>query len=195
MHPTGKTSAPPPDTSNPNLNTLEASFLAGLLKDFPAVVALTLPLPASYQRVADGVFSGGTYVCWGTDNREVPIRLVNATSPSSRNFEVKTLDGTANPYFALAAILGAGLAGIQDGASLTMKDCTGPSAAQRGEAGRRALGITHQIPLNWIEARVQLEQSDVLRDVLGAGVIEKYLNVNKVGVERPGDRNSSSSLI
>lgn len=158
-------------------------------------MALTLPLPASYQRVADGVFSGGTYVCWGTDNREVPIRLVNATSPSSRNFEVKTLDGTANPYFALAAILGAGLAGIQDGASLTMKDCTGPSAAQRGEAGRRALGITHQIPLNWIEARVQLEQSDVLRDVLGAGVIEKYLNVNKVGVERPGDRNSSSSLI
>ena len=62
----------------------------------PALTALTLPQPASYKRVGDGVWSGGTYVCWGTDNREAPVRLCNAACPSSRNFELRFIDGLAN---------------------------------------------------------------------------------------------------
>jgi hypothetical protein len=42
------------------------------------------------------VWSGGTYVCWGTDNREAPVRLCNANSPSARNFELRFIDGLAN---------------------------------------------------------------------------------------------------
>lgn len=78
------------------LSAHESSFLASLLAHLPALEALTLPLPASYKRMIDGVWSGGTYVCWGTDNREAPVRLCNASSPSSRNFEVKCHDGLAN---------------------------------------------------------------------------------------------------
>ena len=74
--------------------SLEASFLAELLTHLPSLAILTLPLSASYKRMVDGAWSGGTYVCWGTDNREAPIRLCNATSPASRNFEVKCIDGT-----------------------------------------------------------------------------------------------------
>jgi glutamine synthetase len=59
-------------------------------------MAITLPFPASYARMDDGLWSGGTYVCYGTDNREAPIRLCNAASPHSRNFEFRTTDGTAN---------------------------------------------------------------------------------------------------
>ena len=53
----------------------------------------------------DGIFSGGTYVAWGIDNRETPVRLAHAYDPQQRNFEVKMMDGTANPHFALAGIL------------------------------------------------------------------------------------------
>lgn len=176
---------------------------------------MTLPLPASYQRVADGIFSGGTYVSWGTDNREVPVRLTNATEPASRNFEMKMLDGTASPYFALSAILGAGLAGIERGVELTTKDCSGLSAAQRGEEGRKALGITQRVPGNWVEARTHLKENEVLANLLGPSVVEKFLSVTAVsyisldrtqslfgilqamakGLETPEDESARMSLL
>jgi glutamine synthetase len=78
------------------LTSHEASFLSSLLDHIPGLTALTLPQPASYKRVGDGVWSGGTYVCWGTDNREAPIRLCNASSSRSRNFELRFVDGLAN---------------------------------------------------------------------------------------------------
>jgi glutamine synthetase len=176
VHTTGASSPP----KGPTLTELESKFLAGLLAHLPAVLAFTLPLPASYKRMLDGIFSGGTFVCWGTDNREVPVRLCNATAPESRNFEVKAIDGTANPYLALAALLGAGHHGIHSGTELTIKDCVGPSAAQRGEDGRKALGITERMPLTWEEARGKLQGSVVMNGIFGRGVVEKYLSVNAV---------------
>lgn len=120
-------------------------------------------------------------MCWGSENREVPIRLCNPTEPGSRNFEVKTLDGTANPYYALAAILGAGAVGVKEGRELLLKDCAGLSAAGRGEDGRKALGITQRMPLEWEEARKSLKESEVVNGVLGERVVDAYLRVNEVG--------------
>ncbi|GLB36978.1 putative glutamine synthetase [Lyophyllum shimeji] len=163
------------------LSPVEASFLASLLINLPAVTALTLPTQASYKRMADGVWSGGTYVNWGTENREAPVRLSNATSPSSRNFECRFIDGTANPYLALAATIGTGLAGIRDNVELTVKDCPGPqTAAQMTEEQRQALGITQRMALTWDQARRNLGNNKLLRDfVLGPQLTEKFLAVNQ----------------
>jgi glutamine synthetase len=95
VHSTGG-SWPHAPTATNDLTSYEASFLSSLLDHLPGVTALTLPQPASYMRVGDGVWSGGTYVCWGTDNREAPVRLCNANSPSARNFELRFIDGLAN---------------------------------------------------------------------------------------------------
>ncbi|KAF8070058.1 hypothetical protein FPV67DRAFT_999376 [Lyophyllum atratum] len=163
------------------LSPVESSFLASVLANLPALTALTLPIPASYKRMVDGVWSGGTYVNWGTENREAPIRLSNATSPSSRNFEIRFVDGTANPYLALASILGVGFAGIRDNLELTVKDCPGPqTAAQLTEEQRQALGITQRMSLTWEEARRNLNDNKLLRDsILGAELTGKYLAVNQ----------------
>jgi glutamine synthetase len=134
--------------------------------------------------MVDGVWSGGTYVCWGIDNREAPVRLCNASSPASRNFEIKCLDGMANPYLALAGILGVGHAGIRDATSLEMQDCSGSlSAAELGDEGRKALGITQRMPLTWQEARVSLCNDPVVISVLGDELLKKYLDVNKVSLQ------------
>ena len=164
------------------LSPLESSFLASVLSHLPALTALTLPIPASYKRMWDGVCSGGTYVNWGTENREAPIRLSNATSPSSRNFEMRFVDGTSNPYLALAGILGVGFAGIQDNAQLTIEDCRGPmTAAGMTEEARRELGITQRMSLTWEESRQRLSENQLLREtVLGPELMDKYLSVNKV---------------
>jgi glutamine synthetase len=152
-----------------------------------------MPIKQSYARMKDGVWSGGTYVCWGTDNRESPIRLCNANSPSARNFEFRCLDGTANPYIALAAVLGVGHAGIRDKAPLAISDCAGgPSAALMGEERRTALGITDRMPLSWEEARGRLRDDTLVNAVLGKDMITKYLSVHEVRLDSPFIMDSDS---
>ncbi|KAK0467062.1 uncharacterized protein EV420DRAFT_1474454 [Desarmillaria tabescens] len=163
-----------------SLSSLESSFLASVLKHLPAMAAITLPIPASYKRVADGVWSGGTYVCWGTENREAPIRLTNAVSPKSRNFELRFLDGTCNPYLALALILSAGLDGVINQEPLGIKDCPGPlTAAQMDEKERHELGINKRMPLTWDEARTAFQSDALVEKTFGKNMIVKYLSVNK----------------
>lgn len=164
------------------LSSPEASFLSSVLTNLPALTALTMPIPASYQRMVDGIWSCGTYVNWGTENREAPIRLANMTSPSSRNLEIRCVDATANPYIALASILGVGFDGIRKNAELQIHDCPGPvTAAEMTEEGRRALGITSRMPLSWEESWSNLRANRLLTEhILGPELTEKYSNVNKV---------------
>lgn len=165
------------------LSPSESSFLSGVLEHLPALPAITLPIPASYKRMMDGVWSGGTYVGWGTENREAPVRLVNATSPSSRRFEMRFVDGTANPYLALTAIVSAGMAGIKAKTPLTVKDIPGPiAAAQMSEEERRSYGVVKRLPLSWQEARDNLAKDAVLEEAFGHEFMVKYLAVNKVRI-------------
>ena len=61
---------------------------------------------------------------------------------------MRYVDGTANPYLALAGILDAGYLGIRSNLELGISDCLGPkNAAQMSEDERRALGITKRMPL------------------------------------------------
>lgn len=163
------------------LSDFESSFLAGILDDLPALPGFTLPIPASYKRVGDGCWSGGTYVAWGTENRECPIRLSNATMPGSRNFELRFIDGTANPYLALAGVLGLGYAGIKSQRQLNVENFSGPGApAQVSEETRQALGIKQRMPLTWEEGYKNLAQNEALFNIFGGDFMEKYLAVNKV---------------
>jgi len=90
------------------------------------------------------------------------------------------LDGTANPYLALAGILGAGHEGIRNNAALEVRDCSdGRSAAELDDEGRKALGITQRLPLNPQEARKAFRESEVMKKIFGKVVVETYLNVNE----------------
>ena len=166
-----------PDTSSThaNLNKVEASFLAGVLEHLSELTLLSLPLASSYKRMMDGVWSGGTYVSWGIEHKDTPVRLCNPHSPSSRNFELKTLDGTANPYLALAGILTAGLSGIVELKELTMNDCSGEaSPALLGEEGRAKLGIKERFPLSWEDAYSKFEESAIVDSIFGNEFKRKY---------------------
>ncbi|EKM82695.1 hypothetical protein AGABI1DRAFT_111276 [Agaricus bisporus var. burnettii JB137-S8] len=183
------------------LSSLEKSFLAGVIDDIRALSAITLPIPASYKRVGDGVFSGGTYVAWGTENRECPIRLSNATSPSSRNFEMRFIDGTANPYLVVASFIGLGYAGIKSKRELHLQNFSSASGpALLSEEERQARGITQRMPLTWEESREHLTKSKALREVLGSEFVDKYLSVNKtlagaLGIHDGDEEKSLTHLV
>jgi glutamine synthetase len=93
-----------------------AGYLAGLLRDLRALVAITAPSMSSLQRTRPGYWCGA-YTFWGVENREASLRFSPSTSllgPGHANIELKPSDASANPYLALAAVLAAGLGGIED---------------------------------------------------------------------------------
>ena len=155
----------------------ERSFLQSLLDTITDIAAITLPTQASYARVQDGIWSGGTFAAWGTENRESLVRLTG--SPGSHHFEVRSHDGTPNPYLALAAILGAGLHGIKNGAELSIGDCPEP-AATLSEEERIARNITGRMPRSLKEAREKLRGSATAKEIFGETFVDKYLSVNEV---------------
>ncbi|TFY55234.1 hypothetical protein EVJ58_g8375 [Rhodofomes roseus] len=56
----------------PELTPTERSFLQTLVEHIASLSAITQPTNASYGRVEDGIFSGGTYACWGWHNKDAP---------------------------------------------------------------------------------------------------------------------------
>lgn len=89
-------------------------FIGGLLKHAPAVLAFTNPSTNSYKRLVPG-YEAPVSVCFATANRSAVIRIpAYAKSPNQKRFEFRSSDATCNPYLAFAAILMAGLDGIEN---------------------------------------------------------------------------------
>ena len=149
------------------------SFYAGILKHLPAIIAFTYPNISSYERVQDSVWCGGKWVAWGTYNRETPLRKIEGA-----HWEIKCVDGMANPYLALGAILGAGLQGVQDGDSMLIKDCTVDPATLK-KSQRKDLGINVSLPTTITEALKNLKDDATLRGIVGQKVVDTYLAVKK----------------
>lgn len=88
-------------------------FMGGLLKHAPALCAFTNPSTNSYRRLVPG-YEAPVSICFATSNRSAVVRIPGyAKEPAEKRFEIRSPDGTCNPYFAFAAILMAGLEGVQ----------------------------------------------------------------------------------
>lgn len=148
---------------------LHEMFFAGVLKHLRAIIAFTYPNAASYDRASDSTFSGSTWVSWGTENRESPVRRIDGS-----HYEIRCADGFANMYLALSAILGAGVLGVTDHEPLTMKDCP-HDPAKISQQEREALGIREKIPASLEESLQCLREDSQMRAVLGTSFVEKYL--------------------
>lgn len=87
-------------------------FIGGLLKHIASLCALTNPSTNSFKRLVPG-FEAPVTVGYATSNRSAVIRIpAYAKSPETKRFELRNPDATANPYYAYAAILMAGIDGV-----------------------------------------------------------------------------------
>ena len=116
-----------------DVQNIDRMFMASVLEHMSALCAFTMPQTDSYKRVAADSWSGGTWIAWGTQNREVPLRRVGV----EQRWELRCLDGFANMYLALHAIFGAGLLGLRNSTELTMVDCQ--SKCQRDRSSKTAM--------------------------------------------------------
>lgn len=89
-------------------------FMGGILKHAPATCAITNPSTNSYKRLVPG-FEAPTRLAYSFRNRSAAIRIPNSgPSPKAKRIEFRTPDPSANIYLCLAALLMAGIDGIQN---------------------------------------------------------------------------------
>jgi glutamine synthetase len=106
-----------------DLEKQQMRFMAFLLAHLPGLCAFTMSQAVSYARVADDSWTSGSWVAWGTQNRETPLRRTAAPDGTTTRWEVRCLDGMGNLYLALYVIMRAGLQGLIDGTDMHLCDC------------------------------------------------------------------------
>jgi glutamine synthetase len=162
------------------------AFLAGVLRELPALQAVGGGNPASFLRLEPSRWAG-VWQVWGRETREAAVRLITGTTGTEQwaaNAEVKCFDATANPYLAVGAVLAAGLSGVREELRLPA-EITGDPAALR-EDERAAAGI-RRLPTNAAEAADALEASAVLAEVMGKELHDAICTVRRAEAERFAD--------
>jgi len=138
------------------------SFLAGQLACLRELTLFLAPQVNSYKRYVDGSFAP-TAVAWGRDNRTCALRVVGH-GPSLR-MENRVPGADVNPYLALAALIAAGLHGVDRGLEL-----------EPAFEGNAYLSDKPRVPHTLHAARELFADSAVAREAFGAEVVDHYLN-------------------
>ncbi|QGN08045.1 type I glutamate--ammonia ligase [Halorhabdus sp. CBA1104] len=158
-----------------DLSGTAKQFLAGILDHAPAITAVTNPTVNSYKRLVPG-YEAPVYVAWSDRNRSALIRKPAARVPAASRIEARFPDPSSNPYLAFAALIHAGLDGIENGI-----DCPDPvreNIYEFDEAKRDEYGID-TLPENLGEALDALEDDEVILDALGPHTSEKFLQAKR----------------
>jgi glutamine synthetase len=145
-------------------------FVAGQLACLRDLSLFYAPNINSYKRFAPGSFAP-TAVAWGRDNRTCPLRVVGH-GPSLR-VENRVPGADVNPYLAIAAMIAAGLHGVDSELELEPE--------YQGNA-YTATDRDH-MPRSLTAARDLFAASDVAREAFGADVVDHYLNGARVELD------------
>ncbi|WP_219149589.1 glutamine synthetase family protein [Amycolatopsis sp. TNS106] len=141
-------------------------FLAGQLAGLRELTYFFAPNINSYKRFVPGSFAP-TAVAWGTDNRTCALRVVG--HGDSLRTENRVPGGDVNPYLAVAALIAAGLHGIEN--ELELEPEFQGNAYGSGKP---------TVPTTLREAAALLDGSELARSAFGDEVVDHYLNAAKV---------------
>ena len=150
------------------LSKLAYHFLGGILHNADALAAVFNPTVNSYKRIdAQVTLSGATWspnaITYGGNNRTHMVRI-----PDKGRFELRLMDGAANPYLLQAGVLAAGLDGVG-----SQRDPGKPLDVNMYTEGHKLRSV-RRLPSNLLDAIRTFEKSKVLRAGLGDELVSSY---------------------
>jgi len=160
-----------------NLSRLAYNFIAGQMEHARGLAAVVAPTVNSYKRLTPG-YEAPVYICWAQLNRSALLRVPahGTQQEGAMRVELRCPDPSANPYLAFAAMLAAGLDGIE-------RDLTPPPPVNedvydfsQGDLRERAIGT---LPGTLAEALDALEQDAVVQDALGPAITAAFLRAKR----------------
>lgn len=167
FHAKNKKSAFHLDRGAHGMSPLMSSYVAGQIKYLKPFLALTSPTINSYARLVKG-FWAPTAATWGVENRTTALRVIPGSEKSQRvEFRVGSAD--ANPYLAAAAVVGAGLLGIEEKLKL------GPPVTGSAYESQESLPEAVQFPTNLRSSVENLKASKVAKELFGRDFVEHYI--------------------
>ena len=181
MHATGREKGGPY-----GLSKVGQQFMAGMMAMSRELAVFVAPFINSYKRYASLSWAP-VNVVWGRDNRTTGFRLVGRGP--ALHVENRFPGGDMNAYLTYAAMIGAGLYGIEHGLKLEPEF-----------KGNGYLATGHpRMPRALYEAIGELERSDAAREIFGEDVVDHYLNAARVeqetydSVVHPGSASATSN--
>ena len=153
------------------LSKLAYSFLGGIVASADTLAAVFNPTVNSYKRIdASVTVSGATWspnaISYSGNNRTHMIRI-----PDPGRFELRLMDGAANPYLLQAGVLMAGLDGIAN-----KRDPGKRLDINMYEEGRNLKRIK-RLPLNLLDAIRLFDKSKIIREGMGDELVDSYVKL------------------
>ncbi len=165
------------ETGDHHLSATAKSYIAGLLKHAREIAALFAPNVNSYKRLVPG-YEAPVYVAWSQRNRSALVRVpvYHPGKEQATRCELRCPDPSCNPYTTFAAMLHAGLEGIEKGYELpepmerNLYDLSHDERIERG---------IEQLPETLGEAIEVLAESDLVRKALGEHIFPRYVDLKR----------------
>jgi glutamine synthetase len=167
------------DKSDPNglaLSEMGYHFVGGILAHARALTAICAPTVNSYKRLVVGrSLSGATwapaYIAYGDNNRTSCVRI-----PGGR-LEMRLPDAGCNPYLVTAAIIAAGMDGVQRRLHPGAPNNQNLYELSPDEIAQQGIGV---LPQSLLEAIIALEQDEVVRDGLGSELAAEFIALKRM---------------
>ena len=150
-------------TENRHMSPLFESYLAGQMACMMEFGPMIWPTINSYKRLVDGYWAP-VKPTWGVDNRTASFRVIAGSAKATR-LETRCPGADVNPYLAMAAVIAAGLYGVEQGLKLESPPITGCNSGS--ESIPRA-------PRTLIETTQIFKQSSIARDWLGDSFVDHF---------------------
>lgn len=163
------------ETGEMRLSKTAYYFLGGLLKHARAYTAVCNPTVNSYKRLVPG-YEAPVYVAWSGKNRSPLVRVPESREDSTR-LELRSVDPSANPYLAMAALLEAGLDGIKN-------EIMPPLSVDRNiyamNEEERAEAHIYDLPSTLHNAIKELRKDQVIKEALGNHIFSNFVEAKKM---------------
>jgi glutamine synthetase len=159
------------------LSDTAKAFIAGQLKHARELSALFAPSVNSYKRLVPG-YEAPVYIGWSRRNRSALVRvpLYHPGKERATRMELRCPDPSCNPYLTFAALLQAGLEGIEKGYELP--DPIETNLYDLTEDARESMGVQH-LPESLGEAIEEMAGSELVERALGSHVFGRYVDLKR----------------